>query len=103
MKKDCLDDKLKNNMKLVNLPFIEPDEVEIEIETEIDPVAELKSRGDGYLSFNYNSGHLDRITIKLKNEQIVLLKGQTVIKKLPVGINFFLKHWVVYTTCTSLG
>jgi len=24
MKKDCLDDKLKNNMKLVNLPFIEP-------------------------------------------------------------------------------
>lgn len=24
MKKDCLDDKLKNNMELVNLPFIEP-------------------------------------------------------------------------------
>jgi len=72
-----------------NLPFIEPDEVEIEIETEIDPVAELKSRGDGYLSFNYNSGHLDRITIKLKNEQIVLLKGQTVIKKLPVGTYSF--------------
>lgn len=60
------------------------DEAEVEAEVE-DPVAELKSRGDGYLSFNYNSGHLDRITIELKEEKIVLLKGQTVIKKLPVG------------------
>ena len=67
-----------------NLPFMGPDEAEVEVEVE-DPVAELKSRGDGYLSFNYNSGHLDRITIELKEEQIVLLKGQTVIKKLPVG------------------
>ena len=71
------------------LLFMGPDEaeieVEVEVETEIDPVAELKSRGDGYLSFNYKSGHIDRITIKLKEEQIVLLKGQTVIKKLPVG------------------
>jgi hypothetical protein len=60
------------------------DEAEVEAEVE-DPVAELKSRGDGYLSFNYNSGHLDRITIELKEEKIVLLKGQTVIKKVPVG------------------
>ena len=67
------------------LPFMEPEEVKVEIASEIDPVAELKRRGDGYLSFNYNSGHIDRITIKLKEEQIVLLKGQTVIKKLPVG------------------
>lgn len=73
------------DVALPNLPFLGPDEAEIEVETEIDPVAELKSPGDGYLSFNYNSGHLDRITIKLKEEQIVLLKGQTVIKKLPVG------------------
>lgn len=68
-----------------NLPFMEPDEVEIEVEAEIDPVAELKSRGDGYLSFNYNSGHLDRITIQLKDEQITVLRGQTVIRKVPVG------------------
>ena len=84
------------DVALPNLPFLGPEEaeieieVEVEVETEIDPVAELKSLGDGYLSFNYNSGHLDRITIKLKEEQIVLLqivllKGQTVIKKLPVG------------------
>lgn len=70
-----------------NIPFIEKDEVEVEVEVdaEIDPVAELKSRGDGYLSFNYNSGHLERIMVKLKDEQIVISKGQTIVKKLPVG------------------
>ena len=68
-----------------DLPFMEPEEVKVEIASEIDPVAELKSRGDGYLSFTYNSGHLDRIIVKLKGDQIALSKGQTVVKKLPVG------------------
>ena len=68
-----------------DIPFMEPEEVKAEIETEIDPVAEFKSRGNGYLSFAYSSGHLDSIIVKLKNEQIVLSKGQTVVKKLPVG------------------
>ena len=68
-----------------DLSFMDMEPEEVEISSEIDPVAELKSRGDGYLSFTYNSGHLDRIMVKLKGDQIALLKGQTVVKKLPVG------------------
>ena len=68
-----------------DLPFMDMEPEEVEIASEIDPVAELKSRGDGYLSFTYNSGHLDRIMVQLKGDQIALSKGQTVVKKLPVG------------------
>lgn len=68
-----------------DLPFMDMEPEEVEIASEIDPVAELKSRGDGYLSFTYNSGHLDRIMVTLKDDQIALSKGQTVVKKLPVG------------------
>ena len=76
------------SMGVPNIPFIESNESEKpepEIAAEKDPVAEIKSRGDGYLSFTYNSGHLDNITVKLKGEQIFLAKGKTVVKKLPVG------------------
>ena len=71
-----------------DIPFIEssePEKPNVEIATEVDPVTEIKSRGDGYLSFAYNSGHLDNIVLKLKGEQIFLAKGKTVVKKLPVG------------------
>jgi hypothetical protein len=51
-------------------------------------VAQLEgyqSRGNGYLSFTYDRGHLEKITVKLGGDQIPLSKGQTIIRKLPVG------------------
>jgi hypothetical protein len=51
-------------------------------------VAQLEgyqSRGDGYLSFTYDRGHLETITVKIGRDQISLPKGQTIIRKLPVG------------------
>ena len=72
----------------IPIPFLnsnESEELELKTATEIDPVDEIKSRGDGYLSFTYNSGHLDNIIVSLKSEQIVLAKGKTIVKKLPVG------------------
>ena len=75
---------------LPNLPFLEPTEGAVDAEAEPETLLTgYESRGDGYLSFIYNSGHLKTITVKLKNEQIVLSKGQTVIKKLPVGTYSF--------------
>ena len=76
------------SMGVPNIPFInsnESEELELKTAAEIDPVDEIKSRGDGYLSFTYNSGHLDNIKVKLNSEEIVLAKGKTVVKKLPVG------------------
>ena len=55
-------------------------------ETEADKLMlDLKSKGDGYLSFTYNEGHLTAIQLKLENERISLSRGATVIKKVPVG------------------
>ena len=44
-----------------------------------------KSKGNGYLSFTYNAGHLDQITVRFADEEIVISKGTTAIKKMPVG------------------
>ena len=46
---------------------------------------DYESRGDGYLSLKYGDGHLETIRIELGRDEIVLSKGQTVIKKLSVG------------------
>ena len=76
------------DIPFIDIPFIEssePEKPKLEIATEVDPVTEINSRGDGYLSFAYNSGHLDNIMVNLKGEQIFLAKGKTVVKKLPVG------------------
>ena len=81
------------DVALPNLPFLEMADPESESESEsesakqdtISQLAGYESRGDGYLSFNYNEGHLETITVILSNEEIVLSQGQTVIKKLPVG------------------
>ena len=55
-------------------------------ETEADKLMlDLKSKGNGYLSFTYNEGHLTAIQLKLDNERISLSRGATVIKKVPVG------------------
>ena len=55
-------------------------------ETEADKLMlDLKSKGNGYLSFTYNEGHLTAIQLKLENERISLSRGATVIKKVPVG------------------
>jgi len=56
------------------------------VETEADKLMlDLKSKGNGYLSFSYNEGHLSAIQLKLDNERISLSRGATVIKKVPVG------------------
>jgi len=56
------------------------------VETEADKLMlDLKSKGNGYLSFTYNEGHLTAIQLKLENERISLSRGATVIKKVPVG------------------
>ena len=55
-------------------------------ENEADKLMQdLKSKGNGYLSFTYNEGHLTAIQLKLENERISLSRGATVIKKVPVG------------------
>ena len=55
-------------------------------ETEADKLMlDLKSKGDGYLSFTYNEGHLTAIQLKPENELYSLSRGATVIKKVPVG------------------
>ena len=79
------------DVALPNLPFLEMTESEAEAAKQ-DPMSQLagyESRGDGYLSFNYNKGHLETITVELLKEEIVLSQGQTVIKKLPVGRHSF--------------
>tara|TARA_Y100001970_G_scaffold47051_1_gene59431 strand:- start:815 stop:1564 length:750 start_codon:yes stop_codon:yes gene_type:complete len=77
-----------------NLPFISEDaEAENNItDTDDDDNDmsqlmgyEYESRGDGYLSLKYGDGHLETIKIKLGRDEIVLSRGQTVIKKLSVG------------------
>lgn len=61
----------------------EPKEEAEEEEEEEEP--QYQSRGDGYLSFTYQSGHLETITVEWGDEEIELSRGVTVIKKVPVG------------------
>lgn len=78
-----------------NLPFISEGSEGAEAEnntTDSDDRAmselmgyDYESRGDGYLSLKYGDGHLETISIALGRDEIVLSKGQTVIKKLSVG------------------
>lgn len=80
-----------------DLPSIlqQGDPVEGQLDTamsETNPMGQLdgyESRGNGYFTFHYNDGHLETIRVKLLNEEIVLSKGQTIIKKLPVGTYSF--------------
>ena len=46
---------------------------------------QYQSRGDGFLSFTYERGHLETITVEWGDEEIELSRGITVIKKVPVG------------------
>ena len=71
-----------------NIPFISNQADDEDTESEQDSLSQLvgyKSRGDGYLSFKYDDGHLETIVVNVLTEEIILSKGQTVIKKLPVG------------------
>lgn len=42
--------------------------------------------GDGFLSFTYEAGHLEALTLKLSDEEITLSRGVTMIRKVPLGI-----------------
>ena len=88
------------DVSVPNIPFLDSNEADAnsnagadaDADADEEVVAQLvgyESRGDGYLSFTYNNGHLETIIVKLKKEQIVLSKGQSVIKKLPVGWHSF--------------
>jgi len=92
------------DVSVPNIPFLDSNEADAnsnagagadadaDADADEEVVAQLvgyESRGDGYLSFTYNKGHLETIIVKLKKEQIVLSKGQNVIKKLPVGWHSF--------------
>ncbi len=61
----------------------DPEPKEEEEEEEEEP--QYQSRGDGYLSFTYERGHLETITVEWGDEKIELSRGVTVIKKVPVG------------------
>ncbi len=52
-------------------------------------LSNLSTRGNGFLSLSYSEGHLPTITVVLQNERIMLSRGQTVIRKLPVGRHVF--------------
>ena len=41
--------------------------------------------GDGFLSFSYEEGHLEALTLKQTDEEITLSKGVTIIQKVPLG------------------
>jgi hypothetical protein len=79
-----------------NIPLIGSDESLEDTGLDQDPEARLanqlsslNTRGNGFLSFSYSEGHLPTITVVLQNERIMLSRGQTVIRKLPVGRHVF--------------
>lgn len=41
--------------------------------------------GDGFLSFSYEEGHLEALTLIQTDEEIILSKGVTIIQKVPLG------------------
>ena len=41
--------------------------------------------GDGFLSFSYEEGHLEALTLIQTDEEITLSKGVTIIQKVPLG------------------
>jgi len=56
------------------------------------PVAESKKQsvacvreGNGFLSYTYNEGHLDELTLLRKDREFSLSKGVTIIQKEPLG------------------
>jgi hypothetical protein len=63
----------------------EPNEEEGEGQEKEEEKLQYQSRGDGYLSFTYERGHLETITVEWGDEEIELSRGITVIKKVPVG------------------
>ena len=83
-----------------NIPLIGSDEsledtgldqdTELNRETRLaSQLSNLNTRGNGFLSLSYSEGHLPTITVVLQNERIMLSRGQTVIRKLPVGRHVF--------------
>ena len=63
---------------LPSFPVMIPEE---EPEVSVDCIRE----GDGFISFSYEDGHLEALTLIQTDEEITLSKGATIIQKVPLG------------------
>ena len=73
---------------LPSLPVTTPKE-EPEKRPEVSEVSEMQvdcvREGDGFISFSYEDGHLEALTLIQTDEEITLSKGATIIQKVPLG------------------
>ena len=76
---------------LPSFPVMIPEE-EPEKQPEVSEVSEVSampvncvSEGDGFISFSYEDGHLEALTLIQTDEEITLSKGVTIIQKVPLG------------------
>lgn len=74
--------------ELPSLP-VTPSAEKQEKQTEVAEVAEMSvacvREGDGFLSFSYEEGRLDTLTLLQADEKITLSKGVTLTQKVPLG------------------
>jgi hypothetical protein len=79
---------LPNIPSLPSLPVTTPKE-EPEKRPEVSEVSKMPvdcvREGDGFISFSYEDGHLEALTLIQTDEEITLSKGVTIIQKVPLG------------------